>query len=271
MAKLRKAKPGRGKIYAPIIEKIFLRHYKKGSSSFEFERDEIVEVARELKIDLPKNLGDLIYSFRFRRALPDTILATCKEGECWTIEGAGIARYRFHLGKESWVTPRPDQYRIKIPDATPEIIDKYAMDDEQAVLAKVRYNRLIDVFTGIVAYSLQNHLRTGVKGIGQIEIDELYVGVNKNGQQFIIPVQAKGGRDRLATVQMKQDVAFCAERFPALLCKPVAVQFMAEDVIAMFELRADGDELRVVEEKHYVLVAHESITEQELKEMGKAD
>jgi len=33
--------------------------------------------------------------------------------------------------------------------------------------------------------------RWHVKGIGQIEIDELYVGVNKNSAQFTVPVQAK--------------------------------------------------------------------------------
>lgn len=51
------------------------------------------------------------------------------------------------------------------------------MSDEQALLAKVRYSRLVDIFLGIAAYSLQNHLRTSVVGIGQIEMDELYVGI----------------------------------------------------------------------------------------------
>ena len=55
------------------------------------------------------------------------------------------------------------------------------MSDEQALLAKIRYNRLLDVFLGISAYSLQNHLRTTVLHIGQIEIDELYIGLDKHG------------------------------------------------------------------------------------------
>ena len=32
--------------------------------------------------------------------------------------------------------------------ATPGIVAKYAFNDEQALFAKVRYNRLVDVFTG---------------------------------------------------------------------------------------------------------------------------
>lgn len=79
---------------------------------------------------------------------------------------------------------------IKVPNATPEILLANAFDDEQALLAKVRYNRLIDLFLGITAHSLQNHLRTTVKGIGQIEIAELYVGLDRRGRQFIVPVQA---------------------------------------------------------------------------------
>ena len=65
------------------------------------------------------------------------------------------------------------------------------MDDEQALLAIVRYNRLIDTFLGLTTYSLQNHLRTTVKGIGQIEIDDLYIGINHVGEGFIIPIEAK--------------------------------------------------------------------------------
>lgn len=58
---------------------------------------------------------------------------------------------------------------IKIPDGTPSIVKKYSASDEQALLTIVRYNRLIDTFLGITCYSLQNHLRTTVDGIGQIE------------------------------------------------------------------------------------------------------
>ena len=78
-----------------------------------------------------------------------------------------------------------------MPDATPEIISVYSLSDEQALLAKVPSNRIIDIFLGIATYSLQSHLRTTVKGIGQIEIDEIYVCVDRAGRQFIVPVQAK--------------------------------------------------------------------------------
>jgi hypothetical protein len=258
----RKQQPNR---YASIIKTLFERHYRKGAKSFEFTRDEFERIATELGIVLPKNVGDLIYSFRFRTPLPPEIISTAPAGKEWTIELAGRAKYRFALDAINRILPRPDLLAIKIPDATPEIIAAYAMSDEQALLAKVRYNRLIDVFLGIAAYSLQNHLRTTVKGMGQIEVDEIYVGVNRNGQHFVVPVQAKGGSDQLGVTQTKQDVACCREKYPALTCRPVSAQFMADDIIALFELTAQGDAVKVVEEKHYRLVPSSQIGDEDLK------
>lgn len=250
--------------YSAIMGAIFKRHYKAGETQFEFSREEFVDIARSLDLALPKNLGDTIYSFRFRTALPPEIVETAPPGMEWIIELAGRARYRFKLAAINRIVPRSDLIAIKIPDSTPEIIAANALGDEQALLAKVRYNRLIDIFLGIAAYSLQNHLRTTVEGIGQIEVDEIYVGVNRNGQQFVIPVQAKGGSDQLGVTQTKQDTACCRQKFPRLICRPVSAQFMSDDVIALFELTIEGDEVKVVEEKHYRLVPSDQIVESDL-------
>ncbi len=112
------------------------------------------------------------------------------------IELAGRSKYRFKLFKEARIVPNQNLVSVGIPDATPEVIRAYKLDDEQALLAIVRYNRLIDTFLGLTTFSLQNHLRTTVEGIGQIEIDELYVGLDKRGCHYVIPVQAKGGKDQ---------------------------------------------------------------------------
>ena len=167
------------------------------------------------------------------------------------IVGRGIAKYEFRQVKNSPISPREDMVTIKIPDATPEIVAKHAQTDEQALLAKVRYSRLVDIFLGITTFSLQNHLRTTVKGVGQVELDEVYVGVDKTGRQFVVPVQAKGGTDKHSVVQTLQDIACCKEKFETLICRPVSAQFARDNVIAMFELEQDGDSAKVVDEKHY--------------------
>lgn len=139
------------------------------------------------------------------------------------------------------------------------------MGDEQALLAKVRYNRLIDIFLGIAASSLQNHLRTTVKGIGQIEIDELYVGLDRNGAQYVVPVQAKGGRDKHGRQQTEQDIACCRQKFPDLRCRPVSAQFITKNKIAMFELGMQDEEIKLVSEEHYELVPAANITAEDLE------
>ena len=251
--------------YAALIGRIFRDHHKKGMTEFEFEREELRSTAKKLNIKVPDNLGDVIYSVRYRTSLPDDIVETAPSGREWIIEPAGRSRYRFKLATVSRIVPNSELLAIKIPDATPEIIAANALSDEQALLAKVRYNRLIDIFLGITTYSLQSHLRTTVPNMGQIEIDEVYVGVNRNGQQFVVPVQAKGGSDKLGTIQTAQDVACCRIKFASLTCRPVSAQFMTDDIIALFELAIRGDEVRIAEERHYQLVPADSIQADDLK------
>jgi hypothetical protein len=162
------------------------------------------------------------------------------------------------------IQPNVALSETKIPDATPGIIAMYALNDEQALLAKLRYNRLIDIFTGVTCYSLQNHLRTSVEGMGQIETDEIYVGINKQGVHYVFPVQAKGAKERISVVQIEQDIAMCAAKFPNLICRPVASQFMQLDSIALFELEHDGNEIKIYSEKHYLLVEPGALSPAEL-------
>lgn len=251
--------------YNALIEKVFFDKYKKGATQIRFERDELPRAAEALGIDLPDNLGDVIYSIRFRTPMPPKVLATQPKGMEWVIELAGKARYEFKLVKINRIVPNKDLITIKVPDSTPEIISAHALSDEQSLLAKVRYNRLVDIFLGIASYSLQNHLRTTVTNMGQIEIDEVYVGVDRNGCQYVFPVQAKGGNDQLSVVQTKQDMACCVEKFPNLLCRPISAQFMADDLIAMFELAQEGGHVKVVQEKHYRLVPSDQITAGDLR------
>ena len=251
--------------YSLLIEKVFFSHHSADVTEFEFERVELETTAIALEISLPKNVGDILYSFRSRNPLPRSILDTQPAGREWIIEGAGRARYRFKLVPNTRIVPSLTLATISIPDATPEIIRAYALDDEQALLAIVRYNRLIDTFLGLNSYSLQNHLRTTVTGIGQIEIDELYVGIDKYGCHFAVPVQAKGGKDQIGVVQTTQDIRFVEERFPGMRCRAISVQFMAAGVVAMFELTLQNDELRVVEERHYKLVPADQLDRETIR------
>lgn len=250
--------------YGQLIERVFFDRHRKGAREVEFTRSDLKAAAVALGIVLPDNLGDVLYSVRFRTPMPQSIRDTEPAGSEWIVELAGRSRYRFKLSAVSRILPNPNLARIRIPDATPEVIAAYSLDDEQALLAKVRYNRLIDIFLGLTTYSLQNHLRTTVKGVGQIEIDELYVGIDRAGCHYLLPVQAKGGSDQISPVQTAQDLKWCAQRFPDLRCRPISAQFVGTERIALFELTMEGEQLRIVDERHYALVPASELSTAEI-------
>jgi hypothetical protein len=259
-------KPKSPNRYQALIERVFFQHHKRELSLFEFARDEIEAAAEFLGIKLPKNIGDTLYSFRYRNPLPQSILDTQPDGKEWIIEPAGRAKYRFKLVPATRILPREDLVKIAIPDSTPELIRAYALDDEQALLAIVRYNRLIDTFLGLTTYSLQNHLRTTVKGMGQIEIDELYVGLDRHGCHYVIPVQAKGGKDQIGVVQTTQDIRFVEQKFPGMRCRAISAQFLDRSTVALFELGLQNDAVCVVEERHYRLVPSDGIDQKAIRQ-----
>jgi hypothetical protein len=176
------------------MEALFDNHSGHVQEEFDWDRKEISEIAASLGVSVPKNLGDNIYAIRHgRNLLPEKIINYAKPRH-WLLLPNGKGKYRFVKAKNGNFDPDKSLRAIKVPNSTPQIVEGYALTDEQAVLARIRYNRLIDLFLGISTFSLQSHLRTTVERFNrsQIETDEIYVGVDKSGVQYVLPVQAKG-------------------------------------------------------------------------------
>ncbi|WP_274644656.1 endonuclease [Pseudomonas serbica] len=243
-------------IFTPIISGALTIDQISGAVGFEFPRSAIIAAANKLKLTLPKNAGDVVYAFRYREELPDAILYLAPAGEMWILMGAGRSKYRARLIDYICITPSKTLTPIKIPDATPPNIRAHAGSDEQQLLSRVRDNQLVGLFVGIKLWSHQNHLRTTVKSMGQIEIDEIYLGIDKYGVEYVVPVQAKRNKDKHGIVQTLQDIAYCKEKFPNHVCIPVSVHFIEEGgIIAMFKLAEDVEKMsiKLIEELHYTL------------------
>lgn len=265
MAKDRSARPQSR--YRQILERVFFGRYVQGATEVEFSRDDVEVAARDLGYSI-RNIPDVLYNQRYRGGSSTRMAATAPAGEAWMIESLGKregdSAYKFVLRRISTILPRDDMAETKVPDATPGIISMYSRSDEQALLATVRYNRLLDIFTGVTCYSLQSHLRSNVPNRGQVETDELYVGVDKRGVHYVFPVQAKGGRDQLSVQQIEGDIALCRQVWPALVCRPVAAQFIRRDLIALFLFEEQGGTAAVASERHYRLVPPEGISPEDL-------
>ena len=257
--------PGGQGAYKSILERVFFSRYSSGQTQVSFSVDDIIDSAVALELDRPRNIPDLIYNAVYRGGLPESVTALAAGGLEWTVRIKGDGKYEFVLEQPLDLKPNATMLATKVPDSTPGIISMYALNDEQALLAKLRYNRLVDLFVGLACYSLQSHLRTRAGG-AQVETDEVYVGLDRNGAHYVIPVQAKGGSDRLHRVQIEQDMTMCAEKFPDARCRPVAAQFMRGDVIALFELAKDAGQVKVAREKHYLLVPPDQLTPEELRQ-----
>src|SRR5207253_5124268 len=116
--------------YSAIIEKLFFAKYEKEMREIPFQRQEMETFAAKLKVKLPKNLGDLVYSFRYRALLPKTITSLAGEQEIWIIRPKGRSKYSFALVKHAPIRPNELMAVTKVPDATPGLVAKHALDDE---------------------------------------------------------------------------------------------------------------------------------------------
>jgi hypothetical protein len=103
-----------------------------------------------------------------------------------------------------------------------------------------------------------------------LETDEVYVGVDRRGAQYVVPVQAKGGKDALSVVQIWQDMQLCKSQYASVVPRPLAAQFMDDadqQVIALFEFETGDDDYDVVitNERQYMLVPQGEISDDELR------
>ena len=239
--------------YDKIITSLFLSKFKENLGEINFTKDELVEVARSLGIPL-RNAPDVVYTYRSRANLPSVIL---DKGN-WVIKPKGKGKFSFFRStRKPFVEMQEGLHPIEVLNAVPEIVEKYAQDDEQAVLTAIRYNRLTDILTKVTCFHLQSHARTTIEGEGQIEIDDIYVGVDREGVRYILPLEAKSGeeRDKLGWIQVSNMVKFAKQNYPELRCKPIAAKPSQHDMIYLIEFddNPDSEHVSIVQIKLYQL------------------
>ena len=81
-----------------------------------FAREDIVRVAKKIGIKLPKNLGDVIYSFRYRAELPESVRAKASSGREWIIRPAGRSKYAFVATFATAIQPTVSLVETKIDE-----------------------------------------------------------------------------------------------------------------------------------------------------------
>lgn len=56
----------------------------------------------------------------------------------------------------------------------------------------------------------------------------------------------------------------CIQKFPGLICRPIAAQFADPSLIVLFAFEQTTDGLRIITERHYRLVEAEELSNDEI-------
>jgi len=244
--------------YDKVIREVFLRHYRKGATYLKFGKDELAEACGKHGITV-RDILDIIYTYRARRVLPARILATGH----WAIEPAGRGAYAFRLLRN------PPHFEIQfreyapvdIYNAIPEVVEGLLQQDEQSLLTRVLYNRLVDIFTGLTCFHIQNHYRSFVAGMGEVELDALYVGVDKTGALFVLPIEAKNQAESemISRIQVSRMAKLVRQDFVDLRRRILAVKAVADGTIGVVEFddREEPDDFGIVSVSRFRLISKE--------------
>jgi hypothetical protein len=237
--------------YDTIINNIFLKRYNQ-TDRVAFSREDLINEAEQQSIKI-SNIGDILYTYRYRKSLPPDILATQPEGQTWLIEGRGNGKYEFILKTIIGLAPTPKTELVKIKDRSPKILKKINTDDEQYHLNRIRFNKLISRLMTFKCFPIQSHLRTNVPEVGQIEIDEFYAGTFQH-KTHLVPVQVKHHSEKLSLVQLEQDFKFCQSQYPKYLAHPVGVYVLDKNQYLIIEVSFVNGQIEVVKELYCELI-----------------
>ena len=240
--------------YDRIINAVFDAVYREGLDELRFDLDLLKQIAAELGIP-PDNAPDIAYSYRSgRRELTEHI----KGFGNWAIfasQTRGEYVFRLLENAPTFHIPFNDFAIIDIPNAIPDVVESFLRVDEQSLLTRILYNRLLDIFTGLTCYHIQNHLRSSATG--QVEIDALYVAVGKNGELTIIPIEAKAVRETdIGRYQITQMVSYTRTVYPTMRHRIIGVKMLDDGSICMIEFSdaTDPDEIKIVDVARYRLI-----------------
>lgn len=242
---------GRKAIYDAVIGEVFMRLYQKspGKEAYDFDKDFLESAVRDLLKSRRiakgvKNIPDIKYTYDAREEFPEGITGC----GCWAIVGRGKSKYRFvkldrcnliRIPDDLPVNPEPQRMKDKIPSLVARVLG----DDEQAILARVEHDGLVEDFTGLAAMRVQGHERTTVSA-GQIEVDEVYVGQDYAKTVVVLPISAKGGgKDRLSYTQALNLNLYASEKekYHGLKVRPLGITRGNDGSIYIVEFTASTD------------------------------
>lgn len=223
----------RGALYRPIMLWVFHKNPKDPTTGdIEFSQADLRKAADDLGLEV-RNFPDLTYNLRSRSPLPQEIL----EAGYTTIAMRGRGVYALVTGQDKVEIPSSAEVAEISSASVPEAIRDILRADEQSILSAMRYMDIVSDFIGTRAYHLQGHLRTS-GGLGQqVEADDVWVAVHPDKSRVILPIEAKGPRERIGRHQMMSTIDAVLAKIPGFPVIPLAAQLEASGLLVVIQFK----------------------------------
>ncbi len=195
-----------------------------------FTQADLRKAAERLNLEV-RNFPDLTYNLRSRSPLPPEIVAAGYT----TIAIRGRGKYALVTAADKVEVPSETDVLQVSTKPIPVAIRDILGADEQGILSAMRYMDLVSDFMGTRAYHLQGHLRTSGSFGQQVEADDVWVAQYGDKSRSILPIEAKGPRERLGLHQMMSTVDAVLKKIPGFPVVPLAVQLEANGLVALIE------------------------------------
>ncbi|MGA1137991.1 MAG: hypothetical protein ACO30K_17400, partial [bacterium] len=110
-------------------------------------------------------------------------------------------------------------------------------------------------------YRLKSHARKSVANIGQVEVDEVDVGVALDALDIpiIFPIEAKAAPDPLNWTQLANQVNFAKQFFPNYIIRPIGIKIDFDSIIHIIEFTSEteANKMKIKHSARYSLVLSE--------------
>jgi hypothetical protein len=236
MTRLLQSHGNRSKIYVPVLLHIFRKYYTPGMTRIEFTINDISEACKALNVDAA-NPADLIYRMKSRTIIP----AEIQDLGFRVLRPISRGRYLLEQA-ESTLIAFPECETELLTDVTPSVVRKmlganFGSIDEQGLLAVVRYNDLVSKFLNARAFHLKGHVRKSVKGVGQAEVDDVYVAIPLDSDLpvTIVPIEAKAKDEPINRAQIIMQILYARSTFPGSPVRPLTIKLFPDGEVLFIE------------------------------------
>lgn len=142
------------------------------------------------------------------------------------------------------VAPNRLSKRQAVPNLLPRIVEEYISDERQFLLSQLRYNRLLDLYSGMVCFPVYSTSRLA---------DEIFVGIDQMERPHVFLVQASTGNRPLRISHVKSCFDSFVTEYQSALIRSIVLQVVTLNILALLEFQVERT-ARLVGEKHYQIV-----------------